>query len=108
MTSSSQYLLALHDLNDSFFILNISPSFGGWLERVKQCELMRLSKGGEDCYIVEGRGREVCYIEEGRNAECGIVERSNKRERERDRVVEQERVLCVVTEGGTYHPLSIF
>jgi hypothetical protein len=30
MMSSSKYLLALHDLNDSFFILNISSSFGSW------------------------------------------------------------------------------
>jgi hypothetical protein len=75
--SSSKYLLALHDLNDSFFILNISPRFGSWQERVKQCELMRIRNGGE-----------VCLVDEETWLGQGAVERRNKSEREMGRVVE--------------------
>lgn len=47
-------------------------------------------------------------LEEGRYVEYGTVERSNKREKDICTVGEQERVMCVVIEGVTYHPLSIF
>ena len=53
------------------------------------------------------KGGEEYYIEEGRYVEYGTVEKSKKSVREIYAVVEQERVMCVVTEGGRDLPSSV-